>query len=426
MIAMKVRREKKEYEWDGTLGDAFRVANMHEMNAKTFLYIRNGENLYMMACDLEFGEKIFPDHSKVDLSEPQMISDNGRKFMPQREWEVLREQYLKEKVIMDREQAERRAYMKSIGPEPDRDDYDHLDEGFDHEANNKLPHWDRVASPAQEAYNKDQKAWRDKVDDCPHGGYWYENRHLCRFNPGAWQLFDYNNIYYDDAMDKMTKEIKQYNRIALIIQGLFDRSEVLHPHPPVKTWTHEGFMAAIELVYDSSNTLHYGEAPDFESYCEAGRAQITKDSVLIGQQEAYLEREAEKENRRTSYSWREDSTSYQKFSPYGNPGPGYLAIPAKWQPNIRRAKFTWWRERQTTKKDMWGRYVEGQCYGDPIRDTITVEADKLFNVSAYQPGDYKLFFDDPRTRVEYLKWAPLLLAAERYYMGKADVSRPIE
>jgi hypothetical protein len=39
-------------------------------------------------------------------------------------------------------------------------------------------------------------------------------------------------------------------------------------------------------------------------------------------------------------------------------------------------------------------------------------------VSAYKPGDFRQFFEDPRTRQEYLKWAPLMLTAEDYYAGK--------
>ena len=52
--------------------------------------------------------------------------------------------------------------------------------------------------------------------------------------------------------------------------------------------------------------------------------------------------------------------------------------------------------------------------------TITVPVDKLLNVSAYKPGDYKRFLSDPRTRLEYLQWAPLMMAAEDYHGGKVN------
>ena len=41
-----------------------------------------------------------------------------------------------------------------------------------------------------------------------------------------------------------------------------------------------------------------------------------------------------------------------------------------------------------------------------------------------KPGDYKIFFSDPRTRENYIQWAPLLMAAEEYHAGHRKVDRP--
>jgi hypothetical protein len=46
----------------------------------------------------------------------------------------------------------------------------------------------------------------------------------------------------------------------------------------------------------------------------------------------------------------------------------------------------------------------------------------LFHIDAYRPGDFRLFFSDPRTRAEYLKWAPILLEAEEYHAGNRTAS----
>ena len=51
----------------------------------------------------------------------------------------------------------------------------------------------------------------------------------------------------------------------------------------------------------------------------------------------------------------------------------------------------------------------------PIHTGFSCQAELLFNVSAYTPGDYKMFFSDPRTRAKYLQWAPFMLAAEDYH-----------
>ena len=45
-------------------------------------------------------------------------------------------------------------------------------------------------------------------------------------------------------------------------------------------------------------------------------------------------------------------------------------------------------------------------------------------MDAYKPGDYLQFFNDPRTRAKYLKWAPLLLEAEEYHAGNRKVGVP--
>jgi hypothetical protein len=46
--------------------------------------------------------------------------------------------------------------------------------------------------------------------------------------------------------------------------------------------------------------------------------------------------------------------------------------------------------------------------------------DAMFNISGYKLGDFKHFFNDPRTRRDYLKWAHLLLTAEEYHAGSLD------
>lgn len=63
-------------------------------------------------------------------------------------------------------------------------------------------------------------------------------------------------------------------------------------------------------------------------------------------------------------------------------------------------------------------------WGDPIPCTFTVTDDKLFCIDAYKLGDYKKFFNDPRTREDYFEWAPMLLTAEEYIHGKIKAGEP--
>lgn len=41
-------------------------------------------------------------------------------------------------------------------------------------------------------------------------------------------------------------------------------------------------------------------------------------------------------------------------------------------------------------------------------------------VDAYTPGDFHMFYDDPRTRADYLRWAPVLLACEDWHHARRE------
>jgi hypothetical protein len=91
---------------------------------------------------------------------------------------------------------------------------------------------------------------------------------------------------------------------------------------------------------------------------------------------------------------------------------------ARWMPRARKGVFRWTRKRQHVAR--WS----GQSYEDDIQCNLTVPANLLFNVSAYQAGDFRQFFKDPRTRAKYLTWAPMLLTAEEFRAGNIKPQRP--
>lgn len=230
----------------------------------------------------------------------------------------------------------------------------------------------------------------------------YEHRDLNQYEP-----LDQSSVEFDDAMKAIGEEIKRYNRIAVIVQGLFDRSEVLHPHAPVKMWDAESFNRSVELVYDAM-TLTHGDKPDFEAFRAKLNILLDANSVVTGQQNFWMRREAERENKRQANDWRNASrtrSDYTLYAPYGNPGPGLIGTMAEWKARAKKAVFRWERDKRTG-------------YRETVPASIEVPISALFNVSAYKPGDFKQFFADPRTRVEYLKWAPLLLVAEDWHAGK--------
>jgi hypothetical protein len=374
VVSFQVRRRRKEHRGLSEFIQIISAIQEDQLDKSTFLYIRNGGRLYRMRCELEFGEKLFPDLTEFQFGEPMMakISCNDvERIMPKREWESLRE---KRRLAVE----EHAAWMKA----------------------NKRTKIKR--------YTNSEETREVSEHDSPH--YWaahHDHRDLDRYEP-----FDTTSVYYDDMRDKLASEIKQYNRIVLILQGLLDRSEVLHPHPPAQLYTAEGFERMLVPVYDRDRILHYGEPPDFEEYRAELEKLIAAGSTTIGQDLAWQEHEAKVENARIARSWREKSKDHETFKPYGNPGPGYLAQVVECSKT--RATFRWERDR------LHRRY---RSESETLPDSIAVPRSRLFNVSAYKPGDFKRFFLDPRTRAEYLQWAPFLLAAEDFYAGKTKKAK---
>jgi len=377
MVAFQVRRKEKERTWGGDPSQLFVNMDLADADRKTYLYIRNGEQLYWMGCDLDFGSMIFPERGEGDFGKPLMVKKGSFKeyktitvddYEVRCEGEVLR-------------QREIEKWNKA----------------------NPFKKW-KAAKQAKSGRTK-WPWWKSEYErENPH----YEHS---PFVAKEWHTFDQSYLYYDEVMEKIATEIKYYNRVALIIQGLYDRSEVLHPHPPVKTWTPEGFNEAIELIYDGTHILYDGDPPSFEDYVARCNASIDENSILIGQDEFWQRKEAEKENTRRAGDYRlrrEYERTLEFYLPYGNEGPGFIARLARWQERAKKATFTWMRERQ--RYNRWGD-------NDPLPTKIVVPVEHLFNVSAYKPGDYKQFFADPRTRQDYLQWAPALLTAEEYHAG---------
>lgn len=358
MVAFRVRRECKERE-AVNLGDFFRIAELQDLDKATFLYIRNGNQLWRINTVIDFGEKLFPDYDRQLISSGQKIW--ARKFVD-----------IEDDLIGDNEYQEMKAKE-----------------------------------------DKEIAEWEASSEEKPKRRHWKPGRESNDYVP-----FEKSNVYYDDIAAIISKSIDEYNRIAMIIQGILDRSPILHPHPPWKIWTTEGFNEGIQLVYDESRVLVAGEKPDFEAFRAKLNASLKKGAVTVGQDEAWEIKEAEKESARRDRDWRDRSDHRPShWCPYGNPGPGTVARVTRYT-RTKKCTYAWERERLTF--DQWGRKSK------TIRTTFTCLASNVLNIDAYKPGDFKQFFNDPRTRIEYLKWAPLLLTAEEYKAGNIKIERGME
>jgi hypothetical protein len=213
-----------------------------------------------------------------------------------------------------------------------------------------------------------------------------------------------------------------------VLQGLLDRSPVFNPHPPWQLFTPEGFSMGLHLVYDDSRALTNGDPPDFEAFRQRLNEQLGRGSFTVGQQDAWERHEADKKYERDCNNWRvRDAHHWKHYTPYGNPGPGFVAQVVRFSKAKRTCTWEWQRERQNPD---WvpDSSNPGYMKRDPstITTRYTCSVDKLLNVSAYQPGDYKQFYNDPRTRADYLQWAPMMLAAEDWHHEQAKKAKEAE
>ena len=374
IVAFQIRRNAKERS-GRSLGDWIRIMNEEQADKATFLYVRNGKKVFRLSTAIDFGEQLFPDKDRSTLL-------GGGNIYVETRWSSHKE------VIGQREYDVHMAnWQKEL------DDYKALKARYD------------ALSP------------EDKKNSFTILG----GRHVWAPSKSKeYELCTPDSVYYDDAMKQVARAAMEHNRIAVVLQGLLDRSPALHPHPPWRLWTPEGFVAGIELIYDDSKALSPGAAPNFEEYRAQLNKSITRGTLTIGQEDLWERAMAEIENDRRDRSWRSSRRDYEleRFQPYGNPGPGFIAPVARLS-RKGDCTFEWERERRTTK---WVRDPNNPGYMKPSDEKIGTEftcpASSLFNVSAYTPGDYKIFFSDPRTRADYLKWAPFLLAAEDHHAGK--------
>ena len=368
ILAFRIRRHQKDRGHAENMGDLIQFARFAEFDKSTFLYIRNGEQVFRLSTDIEFGEKLFPDMEHHLLSTGMLYAQcktDGRveKVITENQWLGMREDEKRNKAEFKRKQAE----------------------------NAKLP-------------KSKQRYIHDNYDH-------FHNSH--QYRP-----FDQSNVFYDDIAKFIHDKMEEHNRLVLVLQGLLDRSPVLHPHPQWQLWDPGSFGQALELIYDDSRTLSAGPPPDFQAYWDRLNALLETDSITIGQEDAWERIEANKMHEREANRGRSSGGSSYRSThhrPYGNPGPGKFARVAKVS-RTKKVTYEWTRERQRARDDY---------SNDPLPEVacrLTLEVGKVFNVSAYKPGDFHQFFDDPRTRQNYLQWAWMLLEAEEFHAGNRKVA----
>jgi len=352
VIAFQVRRNRVEEDDVVSISEFFRIIEQEKLDKLTFLYLRNGAELYRLETAVDFGAQLFPD--------------------------------------MDRRKLDSKLWAKI-----------HFDEVQE-----------LITEGQHEQLLEDLRIEQEKLAKLPEKDRWHHRRYEREFE--KYVFFSPETVYHDDITAYVQRQIKEHNRLVLVLQGLLDRSPVFLPHPPWSLWTQDGFTNALELIYDDARALTVGDQPDFEAYRTRLNASLKAGSVTVGQEDFWERVEARKENERRARRGRYPRSEYSltRYSPYGNPGPGTIAQVVR-HLRTKSCVYEWHRPRA---RDSWRSDAEAHYLCK-----LKVPASKVLNIDAYTPGDFRQFFADPRTRAEYLKWAPLLLVAEDYHAGKRTV-----
>ena len=417
IVAFRIRRFAKVYEF-GSLSEfiTFLYSGQREADQRTYLYMRNGEQVYRLETEIEFEEQLFPDDRQWQLMPGQAYAtEDGKQVISEGEYEQLK---LDEAAAMKEWRWERAC--KRWGFRRYSKEYPTLRSAYIKEKKEyAAAHAKWLKDTEEFRYNKgvdhpDLPAMPVKPDEpeAPDSAWFFSVGHnddspdekSKKFRP-----WNRDNVHADDVSAAVKARLDAHNRTVLVLQGLLDRSPIWNPHPKCHLWTEADFKRMLVLVYDDSRSLVAGPKPDFEGYRKRLESEITTDSFLIGQDRVWQEVEAERENERRERSMRgKRDWTLTTYKPYGNPGPGKIATPSR----VGRGKvtFRWTKERARTRYDYGGNVDES---GLPC--TLTIPLARLFNVSGYKPGDFRQFFADPRTRAEYVQWAPFLLAAEDWH-----------
>ncbi len=84
VVAFKVRRFNKDYGPCSTLGQAFRIAEMHAKDAMTYLLLRNGTTVWRLQTDTDFAPRLLP--LREQFEKPLVVEEGWNHKTSEREY----------------------------------------------------------------------------------------------------------------------------------------------------------------------------------------------------------------------------------------------------------------------------------------------------------------------------------------------------
>jgi hypothetical protein len=237
-----------------------------------------------------------------------------------------------------------------------------------------------------------------------------------------------DDVKYDDHVRMLEHMLKQYNRIVILIQGLLDRSLVFHPHPPIKLTVPGVLDEWVLLIRDEERGLP-SNVVTFEEYQKQVNTTLRKGKWV------YIDKKYNEKYKDGNEPYREGGRTY---GPPPRRGWAVNTMPEICQVEAMKrdgsaVQVSWpWGQRSKGKP----RWVESKTrpgWGHTEYDYSTdrmchewVPVHRVFNVSDYNLGDYKMFLCDRTLKGKYLKWAQYVLTAEDWSRNRAKGIPPEE
>ncbi len=209
---------------------------------------------------------------------------------------------------------------------------------------------------------------------------------LAKYDP-----MDEDNYYFDDLKVMSWQRYKRQNELAILIQGLLDRSSFFG-YTEASLFK-DDFDEKIKLVYDKDKGLYHGEMPDFKVFIENCNKDSDIGDIFFGHQKIWDEIEEDKSRGYQHYNktYIPEFLAAERIIKKRN---GQVVVKFRWE-----TKRDWWSTAKTPYK----------------ANTFECDINNLINISRYKPGDCKPFIEDPRCRDLYPKWGEFIITAETYH-----------
>lgn len=206
-----------------------------------------------------------------------------------------------------------------------------------------------------------------------------------------------DHYFFDDIKKAMWSDYKRQNELAVLIQGIIDRT-AFFGYVEASLFK-SGYEEKIKLVYDKQGGLYDGDEPDFKAFINGLNEASEAGDVFYGQASVWAELERE---RSSAFKERHGYYGVDTISM-----PTYLKAEKiiNKRDGRRVALFRWQTEREfwsTAKSEF--RNHKFEC-----------DINSLINVSKYNQGDHLQFINDPRCREKYSEWGRKIMRAEEFY-----------